>query len=610
MRRGKFQSKFAGVLFGFLAIGVAAAFSQPASINISGQLPKQDPFDALITSAASFDIDSPVTAQAEFDPPTAVPGQRVVYRIEVTALDESLKVPDQLPVPAGLTFVPGGHGQIYQPTGAMKLQPRTTYLFHSVATNTGKFVMPEFEVLAYGKTVKVAAATLIVAAPGSVAAREPLGLSVELPPGDIYAGQLLRLPIALSDNGEGRVLSFNKARIAGDFIYSEPVFTGTRQEITQRDGKMIRKFVEETMITPLRAGRQEVVAQAYAIVNRPLPGQTNAFQMGQMLVDSDPVVLRVKDLPEQGKLPGFTGAVGAFTVDLPRVSAINPRAGEPFTLTVTIRGKGSVGHLKPPPAPELKDWQAFPPTGENIPAAFIQQRGFVNFNYTLIPLSDQIKTTPAIPFSYFDPVKKTYVDLTVPPVPIVVAPGVGGTNVIAEVDNSAETEHEPVLTGLANDPGHAIAGLMPVQQQSWFLLLQIVPAVTLAGLWFWDSRRRFHALHPEVMLKRLARRGLRRQLRLARRAAAAGDASGFAASAANALREASAPHTAANPDALVCADVLRELPSSASAQSEIVRRVFAAADAIRFGGSNRNGENIMAVQPDLERLLAQMKERL
>ena len=471
--------------------------------------------------------------------------------------------------------------------------------------------MPEFEVVAYGKPVKVSAATLIVAAPGSVAVREPLVLSVELPPGDIYVGQLLRLPLSLTDNGEGRVLGFNKGRIEGDSIYSEPVFTGIRQEMTQRGGKMIRTFVEETMITPLRTGRQEVVAQAYAIVNRPLPGQTNVFQPGQMFVDSDPVLLRVKELPEQGRLPGFTGAVGAFTIDPPHVSAINPRAGEPFTLAVTIRGEGNVGHLKPPPAPELKDWQTFPPTGENIPAAFIQQRGFVNFNYTLIPLSDQIKATPAIPFSYFDPVKGTYVDLTVPPVPIVVAPGIGETNVAAvETNTPAEAEPEAVLTGLASEPGSAIGGLVPVQRRSWFLFLQIVPAAVLASLWFWDSRRRFHALHPEVRLKRRARRGLRRQLRLARRAAAAGDASGFAARAANALREASAPHTAANPDALVCADVLREVPSPASGQSEIVRRIFAAADGLRFGGPNRNGESVLAVQPDLERLLAQMKERL
>ena len=349
------------------------------------------------------------------------------------------------------------------------------------------------------------------------------------------------------------------------------------------------------------------------MVNRPAPDQPNVFKLAQMLVDSDPIILRVKDLPAQGKLPGFTGAVGTFSVDPPRVSGSTPRAGDPFTLTVTIRGEGNVGHLTAPMVPELKEWQAFPPTGENIPAAFIQQRGFVNFNYTLIPLSDQIKATPAIPFSYFDPVKKSYVDLTVPPVPIVVAPGVSGTNVAAvETDNSHETESEPVLTGLAKEPGFVAGGLVPIQQRAWFLLLQIVPAATLAGLWLWDSRRRFHALHPEVVLKRRARRGLQRQLRFARRAAAVGDASGFAASAANALREASAPHTAANPDALVCADVLQELPPAEQAgqAGETVRRLFTAADALHFGGPVRDGSQLLTLQPELERVLAQLKLRL
>jgi len=158
------------------------------------------------------------------------------------------------------------------------------------------------------------------------------------------------------------------------------------------------------------------------------------------------------------------------------------------------------------------------------------------------------------------------------------------------------------------------ASLLPVQGSGWFLWLQLVPAVVLGGLWSWDSRRRYRALHPEIVLKRRARRGLRRQLKLARRAAAAGDAAGFASRAANALREACAPHSAANPSALVCADVLRELPSAdgKNSASEIVRRLFAAADSLRFGGLEPAGagRDLLALRPDLERLLEKMNERL
>src|SRR5436305_939841 len=56
----------------------------------------QDAFNALVSSAASIDMDAAVTARAEFDPPTVPVGGRAVYRIVLNALDESVKVPDQL----------------------------------------------------------------------------------------------------------------------------------------------------------------------------------------------------------------------------------------------------------------------------------------------------------------------------------------------------------------------------------------------------------------------------------------------------------------------------------------------------------------------------------
>jgi hypothetical protein len=42
----------------------------------------------------------------------------------------------------------------------------------------------------------------------------------------------------------------------------------------------------------------------------------------------------------------------------------------------------------------------------------------------MIPLTNNQTTTPAIPFAYFDPEQKQYVDLTIPPLPITVRAGV------------------------------------------------------------------------------------------------------------------------------------------------------------------------------------------
>jgi hypothetical protein len=173
-------------------------------------------------------------------------------------------------------------------------------------------------------------------------------------------------------------------------------------------------------------------------------------------------------------------------------------------------------------------------------------------------------------------------------------------------------EREYVLTGLAETPGRSQGSLTAVQRRWWFLVLQLLPAAALGGVWAWDRRRRYLEEHPEVIRRRRAQRGLRRQLRLARRASAAQDATGFVTGAINALREACAPHGAANPDALVCADVLQELPQShrQGRAGEIVRRLFAAADAHRFGNAAKDGKDLFALQPDFEQALAELRARL
>jgi hypothetical protein len=258
---------------------------------------------------------------------------------------------------------------------------------------------------------------------------------------------------------------------------------------------------------------------------------------------------------------------------------------------------------------------------ENPPSDYPQQRNFESFNYTLIPMSADFKATPAIPFSYFDPAKKIYVDLTIPPVPLTVESAPISTahaepplppNVRPETDDSTAGEKELTLAGLSATPGPAVSTLAPLQQRWWFFAIQLVPAIALGGLWAWDRRRRHLREHPEILRKRRARRGMRRQLALARRAATARDAAGFAQGAAGALREACAPHGAAEPAALVCADVLQELPApeQEGRTGEMVRRLFAAADALRFGGPAGDGSALLSLQPELEQLLEQLKTRL
>ena len=226
----------------------------PAPVRVALTSPSTpDEFDMMVASAASFDMDAPVEVQAEFDSPVAVAGGRVVYRITVSALDESLHVPDRLTLPGGLELRSGGRSQTYQSSGNQKLRPTTTVIYHGTATNAGTFKLPPFDITAYGKPIKVAEATLTVAPPGSAKPGEPPRLFMKLPPGDCYVGQLLKISLILPMTADGRVLNSTQPRINGEFLFSEQQSLGMRIGPIEFDGKIVTACVQEVVITPERA---------------------------------------------------------------------------------------------------------------------------------------------------------------------------------------------------------------------------------------------------------------------------------------------------------------------------------------------------------------------
>jgi len=566
-------------------------------------------------------VDSPVEATAEFIPPQTVVGGHVIYRVGVTALEESFEAPDQPPAPAGLTLEPGGRGQNYEPTGGNKVRPRTFFIYHAVAQSNGTFTVPVFKATAYGKPVEIPAATLTVSSPGESPPPKPPLLAVTTPKSDVYVGELVTVPLMLVQEPPHTMPLLSEPKIRGDFIFSEQFVSGAHAENVMRAGAAVPAYIEDVSFIPLREGPRNLVAQAFTYMQQPIPGQPGASRLENSLIDSEPFVIDVKPLPETGLLPGFMGAVGRYRVDPPMLSTNAVRAGEPLSLVVTIRGNGNIGRITAPPAPADKNWQTFPPRSEDLAPGIAQQIGSIEFTYTMIPLNDGVAETPAIPFSAFDPELKKYVDLTVPPVPLTVKPSpfAAGSQtasspaqISANQPGNSDDEKDLVMAGLARQPGLPAGNLVAWQNRWSFLLFQLVPAAALGGLWIWDRRRRFLREHPEVVLKRRARLGLRREWRRARRAAEARDAAGFAQGAAGALREACAPHGAANPSALVCADVLKELPpdEQRGAGAEMVRRLFSAADALSFGGAENRPDDLLSLRPELERILEGLKARL
>ncbi len=298
--------------------------------------------------------------------------------------------------------------------------------------------------------------------------------------------------------------------------------TATRQSVqmVSVNGQSKPAFICDMVVTPIVAGPLKFSAQGFTAgreFSGPITIQGQVVIPGgppqYVLLVSDPVEINVRPLPSADELPGFTGAIGKFLPDPPQLSTNRLRVGEPAHLKIVFHGEGDLTRLVPPEPPRSPDWQIIP---DNPP----------DTGYTLIPLTDEARETPAIPFSYFDPASAKYVDLTIPPLPVTV---VGESlPVQLPVSDDGTTSAAPLkLSGLAATPGKTAASLEPLQLRGWFVGVQLAPVLGFLALWQWDRRRRFLEAHPEIVRRRLARRALRREKRALEQAAAAGDAAAF-----------------------------------------------------------------------------------
>jgi hypothetical protein len=175
-----------------------------------------------------------------------------------------------------------------------------------------------------------------------------------------------------------------------------------------------------------------------------------------------------------------------------------------------------------------------------------------------------------------------------------------------------ETNAAPAkLTGLEATPGNTTASLKPLQTQSWFVVVQILPVAGFIALWRWDERRRFLEAHPEIVRRRRAKRDLRREKIKIRRAVAARDAESFVRHSVSAMQFAVAPHFPADARALVGADVLAQLPDAHrnGSAGETVQKIFAVADA-QFAIAMQTQTDVLALQPEAETVLKMLEERL
>ncbi|NTU42598.1 MAG: protein BatD [Nitrospirales bacterium] len=136
---------------------------------------------------------------------------------------------------------------------------------------------------------------------------------------------------------------------------------------------------------------------------------------------SEETSLTIVPFPQKGKPSGFTGAVGTFDFDV-EAHPCEVLAGDPVSLKITIRGKGSFNTVN---CPEIQSGDGFRAYAPQV----FKEGGALICEQVLLPLAETVKEIPSVGFSFFDPEKRSYRTLTRGPIAL---------HVIKEVKQKAE----------------------------------------------------------------------------------------------------------------------------------------------------------------------------
>jgi hypothetical protein len=151
-------------------------------------------------------------------------------------------------------------------------------------------------------------------------------------------------------------------------------------------------------------------------------------------VESAPVIIHAKPLPEEGKPDSFTGAVGNFNIDA-SVDKTVLKANDALNYKVSVTGSGNIKLLKTLSTNFPADFEKYDPKiSDTVTESENGVSGTRFYNYLLIPRHQGDFTIDPLKFSYFNPATNRYVTLTTKAYHIKVDKGYAESNVTAFSD--------------------------------------------------------------------------------------------------------------------------------------------------------------------------------
>lgn len=324
--------------------------------------------------------------------------------------------------------------------GKMTTNSEFIYTYVLQATEEGEYTIEPATITVDGKQLKSNSLTIkVVKGSGNVQQNQQSGgrseaqaatsiknddifLRLEVSRGSLYVGESLVATLKIYTRVG--VSQFGRSKFPPfDGFLAEEVKTPQNIEFRREEynGQVYDVGVlQQTILFPQHAGTLTIAPFELECIVRQRLSRSRSFfddffdsnyRNVRVMTKSKPVNITVKNLPEQGKPLGFSGAVGNLTMST-SISADTLNTNDALTYKVIFKGTGNLKLIEAPKLNLPPDFEVYDPKAtKDIQTTTKGTGGTVTFEYLIIPRFGGDYTIPAVETSFFNPSTGTYKQL-------------------------------------------------------------------------------------------------------------------------------------------------------------------------------------------------------
>ena len=529
----------------------------------------------------------------------------------------------------------GKSSQINMINGSVSSSTALNYLLQ--AEEPGDYTLPSIQVSVSGTTYQTAPIAFTVTAADQKNADNGAKNEPDLDEvaflrvtgaGRHYPGEIVPITVKAYFSQQYRFDEISLPTLQADGIASPQIKENPTKTQETVNSKMYHVLTWKTTLSGVKAGKQKVKFTLDASLLIPQQRLRSSRFGGSLFDDSffsdffggyerRPITLQSNEtdftvlaLPTQNKPDNFTGAIGTFDLEV-TASPLQLAVGEPITLRIKITGTGNFDRVVAPVFPEIQGWKTYPPTTEQSPE-HNGEAGSKVFEQAIVARDPATQEIPALSFSFFDPVQKTYTTRLSAPIPIhlqdAANPGKQVKNLQPRKSVSQDiVAKQPDTRFQTLAPIHLETGtfqdrIEPLYQKSWYLLGCAAAVLAALGAILLKWQRLQKSRNPEIEHARNRKLLLKKDLQRVTRTAKSGDYGRFLEECRKTIQHQLGMDWEMEPGAICSADLSSRLPADSP-----LLQIFSMAETAAYGAVDISEEEIQVLiekmSAELERLL-------